>query len=156
MTDSKQHTHSAWASVLVTLQFGLLLWLALLATPALTSGQLPSACLVLMVLSALLGIWTLSHNRLGNFNIRPTPKTDGVLVTRGPYAWIRHPMYSALLLGAAALGWLAPAGMGAIVWCALAVVLWLKSSVEERALGQLHPGYLSYAKTVKRFIPGVV
>lgn len=158
MTDgiqSKQQ-HSALGAWLVTLQFGLLFFLTLQATPRMVQGDLPWISMALFALSALCGLWTLAHNRLGNFNIRPTPKAGGVLVTSGPYAWMRHPMYSAVLLVAAALAWLCPLWTGLTSWFALVAVLWVKSGVEERALCLLYPDYSSYAQGVKRFIPWVV
>jgi len=158
MTNGMQpkQQNSVHGAGLVALQFGLLFLLTLLATPRLTQGNLPMISMALFVLSALCGVWTLAHNRLGNFNIRPTPKAGGMLVTSGPYALMRHPMYSAVLMVAAALGGLCPPWAGLTAWCALVVVLWIKSGVEERALCQLYPGYSSYAQGVKRFIPWVV
>lgn len=43
------------------------------------------------VLLALLGGWTLRHNRLGNFNVHPQPKTSGVMMTSEPCRLIHHP-----------------------------------------------------------------
>ena len=92
------------------MQFGLLLVLAGLCVleaqhslPGVWSGGLWLA-------SAVLGLWTLWVNRPGNFNIRPEPHPDGHLVQEGPYRWVRHPMYGAvLLLAAGAAAWLANA-----------------------------------------------
>lgn len=81
-------------TLLVTLQFGLLAGLAALASAKALRGAFPLASLILAGASIALAIWTLVHNQPGNFNIRPTPKTWGTLVTTGPYRWIRHPMYT--------------------------------------------------------------
>lgn len=126
---------------LVVLQFGLLLVLAVLAATQVRVAGLPAAALLPALGSLALTVWTLWHNRLGNFNIHPAPKDGARLITTGPYRWIRHPMYSALLLGAAALAWVAGSVSAWSAWAALAVVLLVKSRLEERWLRQVHPGY---------------
>lgn len=102
-----------------------------------------------------LGGWALTANRPGNFNIRPDPKDGGQLATRGPYRWVRHPMYGAVLLVACG-GCLAYATPWRWVAClALAGVLHAKATIEERALTARHPGYSDYARRTKRIVPFV-
>lgn len=140
-------------SVLVALQFGLLLLTAALAAPRILRGSIPLEAVSLAVASLALAVWTLQHNRLGNFNIRPTPVARGVLVTTGPYRWIRHPMYTSVLMGAGALSWMSNQPAGWISWSALAAVLLIKSALEERWMRDEHPGYAAYARQSKRFVP---
>lgn len=136
---------------LVVAQFALIGWLIWPLTPQ--RWSLPA--LALVACAAGLGLWTFVHNRPGNFNIRPEPKASGRLVTSGPYRYMRNPMYSALLLFAAAEV-LAYADVWKIAcWLTLALVLLAKSMLEERGLRELHAGYAEYAKRVRRFIPGL-
>ena len=140
----------AWLYVLA--QFGLLAAL-LLAPPWRWAWQ--PAGVVLLLLAAALAAWTLLHNRPGNFNVRPQPRARGRLVTGGPYRWVRHPMYLAVLLGAA--GWAACAGG----WLRVAVVLLLvpvlngKAVLEERLLDARWPEYADYRARTRRFLPGL-
>ena len=143
----------ALGALLVALQFACMLVLPALALPALRQGAIPLATWLLGSTSLVLMAWTLLHNRLGNFNIRPLPKTYGSLVTSGPYRWIRHPMYTAVLLGAAALALMAAPTPGWGVWACLALVLLLKSTFEERWMREQHPAYADYATVSKRFVP---
>ena len=137
--------------LLVAAQFALIGWLIWPLTPQVWS--LPA--LALLACAVALGVWTLFHNRPGNFNIRPEPKTSGRLVTGGPYRYLRNPMYSAVLLFAAAEV-VAYRDMWKIAcWLLLALVLLAKAMLEERGLRALFPGYAAYAKRVRRFIPGV-
>ena len=147
-----RHRHLI-GSLLVAAQFGLLMLLAVLAAPRVWQGHLPLMSLALAGLCVLLGAWTLAYNRLGNFNIHPAPKAAGHLVTGGPYRLIRHPMYSAVLLGAAAMAWLAPPWPGALAWGGLLLVLFTKAHLEERWLGEQHAGYAAYCQQRKRFVP---
>jgi protein-S-isoprenylcysteine O-methyltransferase Ste14 len=140
-------------TLLVILQFGLLTGLAALAFVRFSPGTMPLGAWLLAAACVMLATWTLIHNRPGNFNIHPAPKALGTLVTTGPYRWIRHPMYTAVLLGAAALAWAASAGIGWAAWFALALVLMLKSTLEERWMCEQHPGYGAYRQTSQRFLP---
>lgn len=78
------------------------------------------------------------------------------VITTGPYAWVRHPMYSGAILyffGSALLlgSWYASA-IGVI----LIAVLALRATWEEDMLEAELPGYSAYARQVKyRMIPGI-
>ena len=85
-------------NLLVALQFGLLVMLAALAAGNVMLGDIPAGALMMAGIAVALIAWALIHNRPGNFNIRPAPKFRGVMVTTGPYRWIRHPMYTSVLL----------------------------------------------------------
>ncbi len=156
MSEIPQSQRQRLGALLVFLQFFLLLLLVVLTAPALLRGEARGVGAVLALLSLLLGGWTLAHNRLGNFNIRPTPKTGGVLVTTGPYRWIRHPMYSAVLLLAAAMAVSVASVLGWTAWAALALVLWVKALLEERWVAQVHGAYADYCTRSKRLIPWIL
>jgi Putative protein-S-isoprenylcysteine methyltransferase len=102
-----------------------------------------------------LGLWVFAYNRPGNFNIRPEPKAGGQLVTGGPYRWMRHPMYVALLLGMAAVTAESHSWVQAGLWLLLLLVLNFKAALEERLLRQRWPDYAAYCQRTRRFIPGV-
>ncbi len=76
--------------LLVATQFALLAWLIWPLTPQRWS----LAALLLVGCAAGLGLWTLIHNRPGNFNIRPEPKASGRLVTSGPRTKTRSTAFS--------------------------------------------------------------
>jgi len=139
--------------LLVALQFGLIGLLAWLALPAVLAWAIPPEAWLTAVLGVALATWAISANRPGNFNIRPIPKAGAALVTQGPYRWIRHPMYTAFLLGAWALARTAVRDEAWLAWYVLTLVLWLKSRYEERWMLAQHPGYADYRQQTKRFIP---
>jgi len=140
--------------LLVSLQFGLLAfmgWRAWVALPI-----LDSAAAALLTGSAGMANWTLAVNRPGNFNIRPTPRSGGALVTSGPYRWIRHPMYTSVLLGAAGAAVMSHQFLDVLLWLALLVVLAAKAAIEERALMVRFPSYQDYKTQTTRFVPWLV
>jgi protein-S-isoprenylcysteine O-methyltransferase Ste14 len=139
--------------LLVALQFGLLFLLVAWAATPVLAWSIPLAAWLAAAPSAALGLWTFTANRPGNFNIRPIPKQGGALITNGPYRWIRHPMYTSLLLGAWALARTAGSDEAWLAWYVLTLVLWVKSQFEERWMLEKHPGYAAYRLQTRRFIP---
>ena len=142
-------------ALLVGLQFALLAWLAVKVAMGFDPGRVPIDAAVAAAAAVALGLWALSANRPGNFNIRPLPREGGHLVQHGPYRWIRHPMYSALLLGGVAAARLSGDGSTWLVLAALAVVLRIKSAVEERGMIARYPAYQDYQRRTRRFVPGL-
>jgi protein-S-isoprenylcysteine O-methyltransferase Ste14 len=108
---------------------------------------------VLVVAGVALATWTLAFNRPGNFNVLPEVKERARLITSGPYAYIRHPMYSALMLLTCGVVAMHASTRNLLALCALAVVLAAKARVEERRLEHAFGGYREYASRVGRFIP---
>lgn len=109
--------------LLVAWQLLMLAWLALQAVTGLTSGRQTPDALLALAAGLALGLWAVTADRPGNFNIRPVPRAGGQLIDRGPYRWIRHPMYSALLLAGLGAARLSPDGRTWLVLLALAGVL---------------------------------
>ncbi len=102
------------------------------------------------VLLGILAIWTM---RIGNFNVAPLAKQGGVLITKGIYKYLRHPMYMAQLLAVAGLvadyfSWFRLA-----VLLLLTITLLFKLHFEEKQLIPHYAGYELYMKRSWRLIP---
>ena len=107
-----------------------------------------------IIAGIVIGIWALTVMGIGNINISPLVKQGAVLVTRGPYRLIRHPMYLAVLL---------------VIWPLLIIDhfsllritagfvlttdLIIKMLFEEGLLKKQFAEYKAYMKTTKRLIP---
>jgi protein-S-isoprenylcysteine O-methyltransferase Ste14 len=78
------------------------------------------------------------------------------VVSTGPYACVRHPMYAGALLFFVGTPLLLGSWYGLAVTPVLIVVLAARAVMEERTLAEELPGYREYAQRVRyRFIPGV-
>lgn len=81
--------------------------------------------------------------------------TAGGLVTSGPYAYVRHPIYAAVIYfaWAGALSHLSALSVaGAAIITAGAFIRMLS---EERLLVEKYPAYADYRRRVKRILPFV-
>jgi protein-S-isoprenylcysteine O-methyltransferase Ste14 len=109
-----------------------------------------------LTLAAAVGAWTLLHNRPGNFSVLPEPRSGARLVVTGPYAYVRHPMYLAVLLFGLGflVGWHGWPHLAAFVL--LGAVLHVKSRREETLLAQRFPEYADYARRTRRLVPFVL
>jgi protein-S-isoprenylcysteine O-methyltransferase Ste14 len=76
-------------------------------------------------------------------------------VQTGVYGWIRHPLYVSVML--AGFGWsLIWQSLPALVVGCLQIPFFVaKASREEGWLHHAFPEYASYARRVKRFVPGI-
>ena len=78
----------------------------------------------------------------------PKPAENGQLVDDGPYAVVRHPVYTGGILFAAGISLaLSPWALGTTA--VLAVVWALKARVEERFLAQRYPAYADYCRRTR-------
>ena len=101
-------------------------------------------------------VLVLAGRALGSgFTVFPKPAVGGALVEVGPYAVVRHPVYSGGLLVAVGIS-LALSPLALAASGALAVVWALKASVEERFLRERYPAYGEYcSRTRHRLVPFV-
>ncbi len=119
------------------------------------SRGIPSSWIAMAILlaGALFGLWAIRHNRVDNFNIRPDLKEGCELITTGPYRFVRHPMYTSVILMTLALAVATPIYMEWSSLALLIVVLALKAVREERLWCEGSEEYKAYMKKTKRFIP---
>jgi protein-S-isoprenylcysteine O-methyltransferase Ste14 len=135
----------------VAIQFALLL--ALVFSPSLPALH-PTMRVGWIFFAAGLVIFVAALAALGKaFTPNPMPNAHSRLVAHGIYRWIRHPMYTAVLV--CAMGWaLALGGIWHyIVIATLWAFFWLKSNLEEHWFTAQHADYANYRMRTGRFFP---
>ncbi len=107
----------------------------------------------LIALSIALGLMAVINMRPSNLNIVPTLKDKHQLVTHGIYRFIRHPMYTSVLLFCLACALTINNNQATIVMFVLLIDLILKSNVEEKLLSERFETYPNYKNKTGRFLP---
>ncbi len=111
--------------------------------------------IAVQIAALLLIIWARITFGGRSFHAAANP-TAGGIVTSGPYAYIRHPIYAAALY----LTWAPALAYHTAVGCAAAGLVAIGGIVrmlsEERLLVQRYPEYRAYMRGVKRVIPFVL
>lgn len=112
---------------------------------------------VLMAFTILL-FFSASRAMGKNWSIVARTREDHQLVTWGPFAAIRHPIYTGLFAFMLAMAVAFGHWRGLILGVPLYWIgTWMRVSIEERMLrGQFGAAYDAYAARVKRFVPGVI
>jgi len=112
--------------------------------------------LIVQIGGGMLGIWAIIIMGRKNTNVTPLVKQDAHLVTNGPYAFIRHPMYSAVLLTV----WPLIIDQYSLLRLAASLILTIdlimKMLYEENLLRKHFAGYEIYMSRTKRLIPFVL
>jgi len=110
---------------------------------------------ILVALGLGFSVWARVHLG-GNWSGIVTLKKDHQLIRTGPYRWVRHPIYTGILLAilgtALAIGqWRGLLGFGCMAYGFMR-----KLQIEERWLGDVFgPEYDAYKKEVSALVPGI-
>jgi protein-S-isoprenylcysteine O-methyltransferase Ste14 len=104
-------------------------------------------------MSIALAAWAILTMTKSKLTIFPIPAKGAILITGGPYQYIRHPMYTAVLIGCMGLIVHHFTYVRFILFIALLIVLIVKLRWEEAMLSQKFEDYKVYMRTTKRLIP---
>ena len=111
--------------------------------------------ILVQILAGLLMIWARWTFGRRSFHARADP-TEGGLVTSGPYRYLRHPIYAAVIY----FTWTGVFTHLSVLHFFLAVVLTAGLAVrmfaEERLVTLRYPEYADYAARTRRIIPFVL
>ena len=118
------------------------------------AGYIP--LLIIQIAGVLLGIWAIVTMGTKNTNITPLVKQNAHLVTSGPYIFIRHPMYSSVLLTMWPLIIDQYSLSRLMAGLILTIDLIIKMLFEESLLIKHFAGYETYMRETKRLIPFVI
>jgi protein-S-isoprenylcysteine O-methyltransferase Ste14 len=108
---------------------------------------------VLLLFGLVFSAWARSH--LGsNWSGRVTLKEDHELIRTGPYAIVRHPIYTGLLIAICGTALVLGEWRGLLAAVVMALSYWRKLRVEERLLsGTFGESYQRYCEHTAALIP---
>lgn len=151
MMSERPNQLQAWSYVFVQA----LLLLLLVFLDANSGPQIHRLVFVGRTLEGLgiIGVLVCAASLRRSLTVVPIPKEDGQLSTTGLYQYVRHPMYSSVLLFALGIA----LSSGSLIKYLLTLLLYLlfhaKSTYEEKYLKLKYPDYAEYASRIPRFIP---
>ena len=101
-------------------------------------------------------VWVMHENTYLSRVVKIDEERGHQVITTGPYALVRHPMYSAVIVLVFALPLALGSRFGLIPAALMAVLMIVRTVFEDRTLHTELTGYPEYAKqTPYRLIPGV-
>lgn len=100
-----------------------------------------------------LGVLVCAASLRKSLTVVPIPKEEGTLSTSGLYRYVRHPMYSSVLLLSLGIALHSGSGIKYFLVLCLYVLFYLKSVYEEKYLALKYPDYAQYSARIPRFIP---
>ena len=104
---------------------------------------------VIGLLTALIALMQLNTN-LSPF---PTPKSNTTLITNGVYKFVRHPIYTGIILITFGYGLYTDSLYKIVISIILYTLFYFKSSYEEKRLKTTFSDYEGYQKHAGRFFP---
>jgi protein-S-isoprenylcysteine O-methyltransferase Ste14 len=106
-----------------------------------------------LVAGLLLAVWAREH--LGsNWSRSVTIKQDHQLITTGPYAMVRHPIYTGILAGFLGTAIALSEMRGFIVLALIFLILWVKLRMEEQWMrSEFGETYATYAHQTAALVP---
>jgi protein-S-isoprenylcysteine O-methyltransferase Ste14 len=112
--------------------------------------------LAIMVLSTGLVMWVMRENSFAAPVVRVQTERGHRVISSGPYAIVRHPMYSGAILFFIGAPLLLCSWWGLLMAPLFAVLFAIRARIEERTLLAGLPGYADYTRQVRyRLVPGL-
>jgi protein-S-isoprenylcysteine O-methyltransferase Ste14 len=112
--------------------------------------------LAMYLLSTAFIMWVFRANSFAAPVVKVQAARQHHVVSSGPYAFVRHPMYSGIMLFFVGVPLLLGSWWGVAIAPVFAVLFAIRARIEERALVEGLPGYADYAARVRyRLVPGV-
>jgi protein-S-isoprenylcysteine O-methyltransferase Ste14 len=112
--------------------------------------------LVICFLGYALAVWATASNAYFSQIVRIQTERGHEVATGGPYRFVRHPAYTGTILTSVALPILLASWWAFAVGVLAALLMILRTILEDRTLQAELPGYLEYARRVRyRLVPGV-
>ena len=114
------------------------------------------AAMVVVTAGFLFGVWAMAVNRFYSATVRIQKDRGHVVVSSGPYRYVRHPSYAAAIIADFAI----PLALGSLwtllVSAVVVALIVIRTALEDKTLQEELDGYKEYAARVRyRLLPGV-
>ena len=124
------------------------------------TGDFPLAAQIAAVLACALSYalfsWAMASNAFFSQVVRIQSERGQTVATGGPYRYVRHPSYAAMILFELALSTLLASWWALLAGGVCAALIILRTALEDRTLQAELSGYAEYAQRVRyRLIPGL-
>ncbi|XSC46048.1 methyltransferase family protein [Bradyrhizobium sp. RDT10] len=112
--------------------------------------------LAMYLLSTAFIMWVVRENSFAAPVVKVQAARHHHVVSSGPYAFVRHPMYSGIMLFFVGVPLLLGSWWGVAIAPVFAILFAIRARIEERALVEGLPEYADYAARVRyRLVPGL-
>ena len=139
-------------NVLVVLQFALIAAILLMASDEVNVPWIFIGG-VLFIAPGIIILFFSIKQLGGSLTANPVPRESGRLIETGLYKYVRHPIYTGLLLATLGSCVQSMAVVKFFFWFLLLVVLIYKARFEEKLLAAKYSTYTDYMKRTGRFVP---
>jgi protein-S-isoprenylcysteine O-methyltransferase Ste14 len=111
---------------------------------------------ILLLASLGFSLWVMRTNSFAAPVVKIQAERGHHVISSGPYAWVRHPMYSGALVFFVGMPLMLGSWWGLALIPVFALLFGYRSGIEEQALIEGLPGYTDYRTRVRyRLMPGV-
>jgi protein-S-isoprenylcysteine O-methyltransferase Ste14 len=111
---------------------------------------------LLFLAGSALTTWALVVNRHAEGTVRIQSDRGHTVVTDGPYAHVRHPIYIGTIVGLPAVALVLGSAWAFVPMVLVVIAFVWRTAMEDRALQKELPGYEDYAATTRyRLVPGI-
>jgi len=147
--------------IIWTFGFANLVWLVLMGLDErFHLSDMPFALqvlgLALLIASSFFIAWVFRENAFAAAVVKVQSERGHHVISSGPYAFVRHPMYSGAVLFLIGIALLLGSWWGLAMTPIFAVIFAIRTRIEESTLMTGLPGYADYAARVRyRLLPGV-
>ena len=139
-------------NVLVVLQFALIAAILLMASDEVNVPWIYIGG-VLFIAPGIIILFFSIKQLGGSLTANPVPRERGKLIETGLYKYVRHPIYTGLLLATLGSCVQSMAVVKFFFWFLLLALLIYKARFEEKLLAAKYSTYTDYMKRAGRFVP---
>ncbi len=110
--------------------------------------------IVIMIPASVISTWAMAVNKFFEWTVRIQDDRQQYICTSGPYKIMRHPGYTGLVISILVYPLILGSWWGFVLSGILAIIVVIRTALEDRTLQNEMTGYREYAKQVKyRLIP---